>query len=170
VQRFRGGLVFKAQRRLYHSTLGLRVIKKKKKTTPASVWCATVRCRADMAHIRQSKTCSSPSRTCIESDKEEWSGLAFQTKVLKTFKLFLVRSEAEGWTRPGGGSVSQEWASPGRGRVPADWTPPGVASDRRGNNLTILRTSSWKSRPASGLDCLVCAELVRKQWRVCLTC
>jgi len=30
VQRFRGGLVFKAHRRLYHSTLGLRVIKKKK--------------------------------------------------------------------------------------------------------------------------------------------
>jgi len=31
VQRFRGGLVFKAYRLLYHSTLGLRVIKKKKK-------------------------------------------------------------------------------------------------------------------------------------------
>jgi len=30
VQRFRGGLVFKAHRRLYHSTLGLRVIKKTK--------------------------------------------------------------------------------------------------------------------------------------------
>jgi len=30
VQRFRGGLVFKALRLLYHSTLGLRVIKKKK--------------------------------------------------------------------------------------------------------------------------------------------
>ena len=29
--RFRGGLVFKAHRLLYHSTLGLRVIKKKKK-------------------------------------------------------------------------------------------------------------------------------------------
>ena len=28
VQRFRGGLVFKAHRRLYHSTLGLRVINK----------------------------------------------------------------------------------------------------------------------------------------------
>jgi hypothetical protein len=27
-QRFRGGLVFKVQRLLYHSTLGLRVIKK----------------------------------------------------------------------------------------------------------------------------------------------
>ena len=32
VQRFRGGLVFKAHTLLYHSTLGLRVIKKKKKT------------------------------------------------------------------------------------------------------------------------------------------
>jgi len=31
VQRFRGGLVFKAHRRLCHSTLGLRVIKKKKR-------------------------------------------------------------------------------------------------------------------------------------------
>jgi len=31
VQRFRGGLVCKAHRLLYHSTLGLRVIKKKKK-------------------------------------------------------------------------------------------------------------------------------------------
>ena len=30
VQRFRGGLVFKAHRLLYHSTLGLRVKKKKK--------------------------------------------------------------------------------------------------------------------------------------------
>ena len=31
VKRFRGRHVFKAQRLLYHSTLGLRVIKKKKK-------------------------------------------------------------------------------------------------------------------------------------------
>ena len=29
MQRFRGGLVFKAHKLLYHSTLGLRVIKKK---------------------------------------------------------------------------------------------------------------------------------------------
>jgi len=29
--RFRGGLVFKAHRRVYHSTLGLRVIQKRKK-------------------------------------------------------------------------------------------------------------------------------------------
>ena len=34
VKRFRGGLVFKAHRLLYHSTLGLRVIKKKKKVDP----------------------------------------------------------------------------------------------------------------------------------------
>ena len=31
VKRFRGGLVFKAHRLLYHSTLGLRVINKKRK-------------------------------------------------------------------------------------------------------------------------------------------
>ena len=31
VQRFRGGLVLKAHRLVYHATLGLRVIKKKKK-------------------------------------------------------------------------------------------------------------------------------------------
>jgi len=30
VQRFRGGLAFKAHRLLYHTTLGLRVIKKKR--------------------------------------------------------------------------------------------------------------------------------------------
>ena len=33
VQRFRGGLLFKAHRLLYHSTLGIRVIQKKKKVT-----------------------------------------------------------------------------------------------------------------------------------------
>jgi len=42
VKRFRGGCVFKAHRRLYHSTLGLREIKKKKRLRkPASgsqVW------------------------------------------------------------------------------------------------------------------------------------
>ena len=32
VKRFRGGLVFKAHRLLYHFSLGLRVIKKKKKS------------------------------------------------------------------------------------------------------------------------------------------
>jgi len=35
VQRFRGGLVFKADRLVCHSTLGLRVIKKKKKKRSA---------------------------------------------------------------------------------------------------------------------------------------
>jgi len=34
VKRFRGGLVFKAHRLVYHSTLGLGVIKKKKQTAP----------------------------------------------------------------------------------------------------------------------------------------
>ena len=33
VQWFRGGLIFKADRLMYHSTLGLRVIKEKKVTS-----------------------------------------------------------------------------------------------------------------------------------------
>ena len=33
VKRFRGGLVFEAHRRVYHSTLGSRVIKKKSRET-----------------------------------------------------------------------------------------------------------------------------------------
>jgi len=36
VQRFREGLVFKAHRLVYHSTLGLRVIQKKKKKVRAA--------------------------------------------------------------------------------------------------------------------------------------
>ena len=39
---FRGGLVFQAHRRLYHSTLGLRVIKKKKNSSHES-WSNTKR-------------------------------------------------------------------------------------------------------------------------------
>ena len=41
VQRFRGGLVFKAHRLLYHSTLSLRVIKKKKKTATCAAFLAS---------------------------------------------------------------------------------------------------------------------------------
>ena len=33
VQRFRGGLMFKAHKLLYHSNLGLRVIKKRRRVT-----------------------------------------------------------------------------------------------------------------------------------------
>ena len=36
MQRFRGGLVFKAHRLVYHSTLGLGVIKKKKRAPSSS--------------------------------------------------------------------------------------------------------------------------------------
>ena len=35
VKRFRGGLVFRAHRRVYHSTLGLRVIKKRRRVDHA---------------------------------------------------------------------------------------------------------------------------------------
>ena len=49
VQRFRGGLVFKAHRRLYHSLLGLRVIKKKDLATN-STFCAMP--GLDVCHVR----------------------------------------------------------------------------------------------------------------------
>jgi len=39
VQRFQGGLVFKAHRLLYHSTLGLGVIKKKEKKRRYTMYC-----------------------------------------------------------------------------------------------------------------------------------
>ena len=62
---------------MYHSTLGLRVIKKKKKkkkTKGQAKWWGVsfIRCRANMEHIRQSR----PD-----------SGLGFQVKVRKTFQV-----------------------------------------------------------------------------------
>jgi len=45
VKRFRGGLVFKAHRLLYHSTLGLRVLKKKKKKKKKRIAPACLRAR-----------------------------------------------------------------------------------------------------------------------------
>ena len=54
VKRFRGGLVFKAHRLVYHSPLGLRVVKKKKK------YLFPARCRANVAHIRQPRPDSGP--------------------------------------------------------------------------------------------------------------
>jgi len=44
VNRFRGGLVFKARRRVHHSTLGWRVIKKKKKNTRMQEATMAVKC------------------------------------------------------------------------------------------------------------------------------
>jgi len=48
VQRFRGGLVFKAHRLLHHSTLGLRVIKKKKTPWWERSTCLAVRGRGSV--------------------------------------------------------------------------------------------------------------------------
>jgi len=48
VQRFRGGLVCKAHRLLYHSTLGLRVIKKKKRPAKGGA-----SCRPNSVHTTQ---------------------------------------------------------------------------------------------------------------------
>ena len=58
VKRFRGGLVFKAHALLYHSILGLRVIKKKKKsksdTPPPAVWRGKEGAPQQSCHQRES--------------------------------------------------------------------------------------------------------------------
>jgi hypothetical protein len=56
---------------------------------------------------------------------------------------------------PGEGCVSYE-----RGTRVAGTRVHPTASERRGNNLKVLRTLIWKARPESGLDCLMCAETV----------
>ena len=74
MKRFRGGLVFKADRLLYHSTLGLRVIKKR---GPAVRLFATP---AGGSYLRRIDPCitqlkaQGPSRTCNESKEEEEEG------------------------------------------------------------------------------------------------
>ena len=52
VKRFRSGLVLKAHRFVYHSPIGSRAIKKKKKQAPGR---ERRSCRINMAHIRQSR-------------------------------------------------------------------------------------------------------------------
>ena len=56
VKRFRGGLVFKAHRLVYHSTLGWRVIKKKKLRT-RSCLCAPVQTGYLRATSKRLKRC-----------------------------------------------------------------------------------------------------------------
>jgi len=75
VQRFRGGLVFKAHRLVYHATLGLRVIQKKKE--PRSQVSRRHDSCAKMGHTMSSLfgfKAQGPSRTCNESKEEEEEG------------------------------------------------------------------------------------------------
>jgi len=51
VQRFRGGLVVKAHRLLYHSTLGLRVMKQRKGMPNVESVNIQFRCRAERKHF-----------------------------------------------------------------------------------------------------------------------
>jgi len=65
MKRFRGGLVFKAHRLLYHSTLGLRVIKKKKEA-PAG-WPAPARRGNPLASSRAEDAQGTPTHSHISS-------------------------------------------------------------------------------------------------------
>jgi len=93
VQRFRGGLVFKAHRLLYYSTLGLRVIKKKKKGTCVSAMALAMICfllalASLMAYVRfwgdvprqqESRDgfqCSRPWWNVLDARGKGWMALA----------------------------------------------------------------------------------------------
>ena len=60
MKRFRGGLVFEAHRLLYRSTLGLRVIKKKKKLLTLSLLAGYV--STDSIFKRASELYSGPNK------------------------------------------------------------------------------------------------------------
>jgi len=71
VQRFRGGLVCKAHRLLYHSTLGLRVIKKKGEVSGFNFICFSFqrlgcRVRATFLYV--------PERTLASKERHRWIG------------------------------------------------------------------------------------------------
>ena len=55
--RVQGGLVFKAHRLVYHSTLGLRVIKKKNKKKGGTRWCR------DLSNLEPYATSQTMSRS-----------------------------------------------------------------------------------------------------------
>ena len=78
--RFRGGLVFEAHRLVYHSTLGLRVINKKKKTRLKVLeqrTCSGVVVTEAGSYLRLIDSCitqlkaQGPSRTCNESKEKD---------------------------------------------------------------------------------------------------
>ena len=98
MKRFRGGLVFKAHRLLYHSTLGLRVMKKKKKRGWMEVGSHLGRRLPGSALLRVTSlrllfTCNMVRTVCIE-----WSATS--------------RDEICGWGTSG--DVAQVVASPAR--------------------------------------------------------
>ena len=112
VLRFRGGLVFKAHRFLYHSTLGSRVIKKKKVGgrglgfRGVGLWLAYLRLIDSC--ITQLKD-QGPSRTCNESKEEGdcsargWGcgfwGLGLGLSCLRLIDSCITQPEAQGPSR-----------------------------------------------------------------------
>jgi len=85
VKRFRGGLVSKAQRLLYQSTLGLRVIEKKKRVTG--------RMRSRIRRGRSSHSTKGPSRVTsgavLEPLVQSWSHCVgiYRQKLTKSSKI-----------------------------------------------------------------------------------
>ena len=91
------------------------------------------RCRATMAHVRQSR----PD-----------SGTGFQAKVLKTFQV-APSSLGSGWSK--------------RYLLPAWSFLPTALPSKEGTLSDVLRTFAWRPRPESGLDFLTCATFAEQR-------
>ena len=82
MKRFRGGLVFKAHKLVYHSTLGWRVIKKKASDREAAYHRNSL--SGPSSYLRLTGSCiaqrkaQGPSRTCNKSKEEEEEAEASQ--------------------------------------------------------------------------------------------
>jgi len=125
VNRFRGGLVFKAHRLLYHSTLGWRVIKKKKKKKKkgnALCFRAALVCKA-VYHSALGSRVIQKKRTGVRRSNTEDEG----PRVVRL---------------AGSGVVEPARTGPLRNSArPLKWSP---AAERAENNLNRFLLSPWK--------------------------
>jgi len=119
VQRFRGGLVFKAHRFLYHSTLGLRVMKKKiKRVAPAdSPNLANARRRAATCHSTAGTPYSRAPATLDAQPlahvgvKQKWVG---HERYLRLIQSCITQLQAQGPSRTCNESKEDETRGGGR--------------------------------------------------------
>jgi len=150
---FRGGLVFEAHRLLYHSTLGLRVIKKKKKNAERDAReqvCISAPDLLERAHGAAGLEVP-PNLTFFSSPLLLSSLELSDTKVYEPryrYSSQLVKSM-------GLGSVQ---LSSGKDLLERAHGAAGIEV-----RLVLRIFVAWEPRPESGLDCLTCAIFARQR-------
>jgi len=85
VKRFRGGLVFKAHRLVYHSTLGLRVIKKKRLASAVATF------QLQAASGQRGNTLKGLKDLYLKANAKTWPGLSRLCHICSTAVRFSCR-------------------------------------------------------------------------------